>query len=114
MLRDWRFYTILVLGFVIAFAVMTRDVWLGKIQREVIVNGRVYDPQKLFAKPFEAIKTGDFEIKSLDEVDFVDSELVLGVEINGESRAYTLAQLSGPEREIINDTLGNTLIAATW
>ena len=40
--------------------------------------------------------------------------LVLGVTINGESRAYPLNQLIGPEREVFNDFLGGQAIMATW
>ncbi len=47
-----------------------------------------------------------------DEVN--DGELVIGVEIGGEARAYPINMLTGPEREIINDTLGGRPIAATW
>ena len=47
-----------------------------------------------------------------DEV--TDNELVLGVVVNGEARAYPINMLTGPSREIINDTLGGTAIAATW
>lgn len=43
-----------------------------------------------------------------------DAELVLGVEVNGEARAYPINMLTGPRREIINDTLGRVPIAATW
>lgn len=42
------------------------------------------------------------------------SELVLGVTVNRESRAYPINMLTGPEREILNDTLGDLPIAATW
>ena len=41
-------------------------------------------------------------------------ELVLGVVVNGEARAYPINQLTSPTREIINDTLGDRSIAATW
>lgn len=41
-------------------------------------------------------------------------ELVLGIVIGGEARAYPINMLVGPEREIINDTLGGRAIAATW
>ncbi|MBI2150016.1 MAG: DUF3179 domain-containing protein [Acidobacteria bacterium] len=41
-------------------------------------------------------------------------ELVLGVEIGGQARAYPLNMLTGPEREIINDMVGGRAIAATW
>lgn len=43
-----------------------------------------------------------------------DSELVLGVEVNGEPRAYPINMLTGPSREIINDTSGGVEIAAMW
>ena len=43
-----------------------------------------------------------------------DNELVIGVVIEGVSRAYPVNMLSGPRREIINDTLGGHAIAATW
>ncbi len=37
---------------------------------------------------------------------------VLGIEINGESRAYPLPYMSS--HEIVNDEVGGRLIAATW
>ena len=43
-----------------------------------------------------------------------DNELVLGVELDGEARAYPINMLTGPKREIINDRLGGQAIAATW
>ena len=42
------------------------------------------------------------------------SELVLGVTVGDTSRAYPINMLTGPQREIINDTLGGRAIAATW
>ena len=43
-----------------------------------------------------------------------ESELVLGVVVGGEPRAYPINMLNGPRREIINDKLGGQAIAATW
>jgi hypothetical protein len=43
-----------------------------------------------------------------------DNELVLGVTVGDQSRAYPINMLTGPRREIINDRLGNRDIAATW
>lgn len=43
-----------------------------------------------------------------------DNDLVLGVLVGKQSRAYPINMLSGPSREIINDDLGNRSIAATW
>lgn len=42
------------------------------------------------------------------------SELVLGVTVGKESRAYPINMLTGPQREILNDMLGGKAIAATW
>jgi hypothetical protein len=42
------------------------------------------------------------------------SELVLGVTVGDESRAYPINMLTGPNREILNDQLGGQAIAATW
>jgi len=41
-------------------------------------------------------------------------ELVLGLTIDGASRAYPINMLTGPSREIINDTVGGRRLAATW
>ena len=50
--------------------------------------------------------------KVQDEV--TADELVLGVVIGNEARAYPINMLTGPSREIINDRLGGRSIAATW
>ena len=50
--------------------------------------------------------------KVRDEV--TADELVLGVVIGDEARAYPINMLTGPSREIINDRLGGRSIAATW
>ena len=42
------------------------------------------------------------------------NELVLGIELDGLTRAYPINMLTGPSREIFNDTLGQHAIAATW
>ena len=41
-------------------------------------------------------------------------ELVMGVVIDGQARAYPVNMMHGPEREIFNDELGGRSIAATW
>lgn len=49
-----------------------------------------------------------------DEADseYSASELVLGVEIDGDARAYSIPFLSG--HEIVNDTVAGVPIAVTW
>ncbi len=58
----------------------------------------------------------DAPVVSADDAaeEVTDKVLVLGVVINSEARAYPINMLNGPAREIINDTLGGTPIAATW
>ena len=58
----------------------------------------------------------EFPTKSVREAGSVlnPSELVIGVTIGKESRAYPINMLTGPRREILNDTLGGQAIAATW
>jgi uncharacterized protein DUF3179 len=56
----------------------------------------------------------DPEFVTASEADsfFEDDDLVMGVEINGEARAYGTAFLSS--HEIVNDTVGGRPIAVTW
>lgn len=43
---------------------------------------------------------------------YSDEELVIGLSIGGEHRAYSVPYLSG--REIVNDTVGGEKVAVTW
>jgi hypothetical protein len=56
----------------------------------------------------EAIPASDVT----DQVE--DNELVLGVMVGSQARAYPINMLTQPSREIVNDTLGGRSIAATW
>lgn len=74
----------------------------------------VFDPQRRVPE-FPPIT--DFHIipaSDLAPQDVRDEELVIGVTINGRSRAYLVNALAGPRREILNDKLGEVEIAATW
>ena len=57
-----------------------------------------------------------FDTKSAAEAAGVldPNELVLGVVIGDEARAYPINMLTGPRREIINDVINQRPIAATW
>ncbi len=72
-----------------------------------------FNPRRV-VKPFPAIRDAPFlpADQVTDEVS--DNELVLGVVVNKTARAYPINMLTGPRREIINDTLGGRAIAATW
>ncbi len=71
-----------------------------------------YNPRQVLKKPIRPIT--DPTIIGAEATDTAPNELVIGVEVNGAARAYPINQLNGPQREIINDVLGGTAIAATW
>ena len=74
-----------------------------------------FHPQVVVKHPIRPIVDAPV-IAARDVTDEVvtNSELVLGVVVNGEPRAYPINMLTGPSREIINDELGGRAIAATW
>ena len=84
-----------------------------------------------FPTPFPASKYEDLDIITLlprDAIPAIDDpefltvaeadeaydpdELVIGVEFNGDARAYSVPLLSN--HEIVNDTVGGVKIAVTW
>ena len=72
-----------------------------------------FNPRRA-ARPFKAIVTPE-TVGAADSAPWVnDDELVLGVVVGKEARAYPLNMLTSPTREIINDKLGGRAIAATW
>lgn len=73
-----------------------------------------FKPRRVLAKPLPAIVDAPVVAASKAANVVNDSELALGVVVNGQARAYPLNMLTGPKREIINDTLGGVRIAATW
>ncbi len=54
------------------------------------------------------------EFLSVEEADekYDPDELIIGVEFNGDARAYSIPLLSN--HEIVNDTVGGEKIAVTW
>jgi hypothetical protein len=57
----------------------------------------------------------DVPVASLDAGFAIDdASFVVGVELNGASRAYPINMLSRPDRHVLNDTLGGEAIAVTW
>ena len=63
--------------------------------------------------PFDAIPAiTEPQFVSADEAKLAPDAPVIGVAINGESRAYSLYLLNG--HEIVNDVVGGEKIATTW
>lgn len=71
-----------------------------------------YTPRVVLANPVRPITHPPIVEASASRVQ--PNDLVIGVEFNGDARAYPINQLTGPSREIINDHLGGSAIAATW
>ena len=73
-----------------------------------------FNPRIVIDRPFPAIVNPP-TVQS-DEADTLlrDEELVSGVTIAGQSRAYPVNMLTRPHREIFNDTLGGRTIVVTW
>lgn len=74
---------------------------------------REFQPKKLMT-PRKAIFDAPFITADQVKNQVDDSELVLGVVVEGQPRAYPINMLTGPAREIINDRIGETNFAATW
>ena len=65
--------------------------------------------------PRDAISAIDEPVfVSAEEADetYTDEELILGVDLNGDARAYSIPLLSS--HEIVNDVVGGRKIAVTW
>ncbi len=65
--------------------------------------------------PFDgipAIDDPDFLNARQADEEYAPDELVIGVEFNGDARAYSIPLLSS--HEIVNDTVGGEKIAVTW
>ncbi len=55
----------------------------------------------------------DIFVNSTDgDAEWLDEELVIGIEVNGDARAYPIRLLS--LHEIVNDTIGGQPVAVTW
>ena len=76
-------------------------------------NGRRYEIMKILPKDaIRAVFDPNFLTHDEAESQYRDTDLVIGVSINGEHRAYNVAYLSG--HEIVNDVVGGKPIAVTW
>ena len=100
----------------IAIAVIVGSVLCGQASaqsEDSATPNRAFKPKKLMS-PRKAIVDAPFLAAEQVKDQVSDSELVLGVVIEGHARAYPINMLTGPAREIINDRLGETDFAATW
>lgn len=85
----------------------------GSAQQNPAPAAREFTPRRL-APMFKPITSAPFIPAKEIDGQVLPEELVLGIVIAGQARAYPINMLTGPSREIINDTLAGRAIAATW
>jgi hypothetical protein len=93
----------------------TESVSHDTVQPTVIPASNYEDYEIITLLPKDGIPAIDNPtFLSGDEADnaYADDELVMGVNINGDKRAYSVAHLS--KHEIVNDVVGGENIAVTW
>ena len=54
------------------------------------------------------------EIVTANQIDIGDEDIVMGIVISGEARAYPVNYMNGPYHEVVNDELGGQAIAPSW
>lgn len=80
---------------------------------ETLEEGRSLELVTLLPKDgIPAIFNPDFIAANEAATQFAPDDLVLGVVVNGDARAYGIAHLSS--HEIVNDVVGGRPIAVTW
>lgn len=111
----WAIGAILAFGLGASLTLQWRSIdRTAKLQAVTVTNGADdFDPVRLL-DPFPPITDIPIVPAAQAKGKVQDNELVLGVVVNGEARAYPINTLTGPRREILNDQLGNRAIAATW
>ena len=79
-------------------------------------NARLENPSRFGSAPgyrFDAIPPiYDPRFTDADDTALDGEELILGIEINGEAKAYPISVMRS--REMVNDKLGGVPILATW
>lgn len=74
-------------------------------------NNRVVEMRTVL--PRDAIRSIDHpRFVSADRANYAPDELVIGVEVDGEARAYSIPHLS--RHEIVNDEIRGVYLAVTW
>ena len=81
---------------------------------ENVATAPDFNPRRVVSPRRPIVDAPIIAAHEVNDMVVFSEELVLGVVINGEARAYPINMLTGPSREIINDTLGGQAIAATW
>ncbi len=97
------------------FRLFGRDITLASTSLANVVSGEPRDVSIYTLLPKDAIRSiDDPEFITADEAlsDMADQEFVIGVSIDGDTRAYPITVLS--RHEIVNDVVGGQPIAVTF
>jgi hypothetical protein len=73
-----------------------------------------FNPRQVIKRSFPAIIDPETVDVAKARGEIRPAELVIGVVIEGEARAYPVNMMCQPNREIVTDTLGGKRIAVTW
>ena len=119
-LEQWIFFLAIVgaCGLLFAFrndvsTFLTRLTTSGQDVTVASQDNRTVDMRNILPRDaIPAIDNPQFINVSQANSQYADNELVIGVEIDGDARAYSVPYLSS--HEIVNDTVGGTPIAVTW
>ncbi len=90
----------------------TRDDWRNRLRSTdwgADAPGRAVMPKKLMP-----ITKSPYSTPQNMKNPVADNDLVIGIFQNGRARAYPIKMLGGPQREIINDTLGREAYVVNW
>lgn len=82
------------------------------LDRTGYTNARVESgkEEEIYSIPLNA----DVEHVPAKDAPLEEGDLVMGVVIAGEARAYPVNYMMGPYNEVVNDTVGGMPLAATW
>ena len=118
MVRAFGLVVLVVLSGILVHRIRTRhreELQTQPIHEASLANSDdEFRPEVVIPRPFPPITKFPIGNAKTAQGQIGDRDLVLGVVVNGQARAYPINVLTGPTREILNDKLGDRPIAATW
>ncbi len=104
--------------FILAIGLGSLSLILTGCNEEKVISGTTFPefaPEKLNPPQTAILEPPIKRIQEIKETDCLkDEDLVLGVGLNGDFRAYPINQMIGPKRGVVNDFLGDQPILVGW